>query len=468
MELTQLSLYEVAKLIRIKQVSPVELVEECIKQIQIISQKNFSAYIDVYEKESLKKARDAERAIMSGNYYGLLHGIPIALKDNIAMKGFRTTAGSKILSNWIPNDNATVVSRLESVGTIIIGKTNLHEFAWGATSENPHYGIVRNPWNHNCNPAGSSGGSAVAVVTKSCFGALGTDTGGSIRLPAAVTGIVGLRPTYGSVSNRGVIPLAKSMDTVGPMTRNVNDCAILHAAINSYNQKDNKSLDKISHDDMREPDIELKGIRMGILSDYFQNCQPSVIKNIKSAISTLMSHGVEMIDYQIGNLEEIKLAKTVIQFSEASAYHKKKYSDYSMDYGDDVRNRLNTGEKYSATEYIHALEYRKPLKNQFMEAFRSVDVFILPTIPFVARNIGDTTISIKEGQEEEIGVIVSQFTGIASLTGFPALNIPCGFDESGLPTGMQIIGKPFEESLLFRIGHAYQQMTDFHLKSPAL
>ncbi|BDH61896.1 glutamyl-tRNA(Gln) amidotransferase subunit A [Lysinibacillus sp. PLM2] len=468
MELTQLSLCEVAKQIRLKKVSPVELVEECIKKIQIITHKNFSAYIDVYEKESLKKARDAEREIMSGNYYGLLHGIPIALKDNIAMKGFRTTAGSKILSNWIPKVNSTVVTRLESVGTIIIGKTNLHEFAWGATSENPHYGIVRNPWDPKCNAAGSSGGSAVAVVTKSCFGALGTDTGGSIRLPAAVTGIVGLRPTYGSVSNHGVIPLAKSMDTVGPMTRNVKDCAILHAAINSNNQNDNKALDIISNDYMSELDKELKGLRMGILSDYFQYCQPSVTKNIKKAISTLMSHGVEIIDVQIGNLEDIILAKTVIQSSEASAYHQKNFSNNFMDYGEDVRIRLDKGERYLATEYIHALEYRKLLKSQFMEAFQSVDAFILPTLPFVARNIGDTTISIKEGQDEEIGVIVSQFTGIASLTGFPALNLPCGFDEQGLPTGMQIIGKPFEESLLFRIGQAYQQVTNFHLKSPAL
>ena len=237
-ELLELSLAQAARLVKSREISPVDLVGASLDRIAAVD-KRLSAYITVFEDEARKVAKAAETMIMAGHDLGPLHGIPIALKDNLAVRGFRTTAGSKVLKDWIPDHDATVTERLRRAGSIFVGKLNMHEFAWGGTSDNPHYGAVRNPWDTERFPAGSSGGSGVAVAARMCYGAIGTDTGGSIRLPSAINGVVGIRPTYGRVSNYGIIPLAWSMDTAGPMTRTVEDCAIMLQALAGYDAQDN-------------------------------------------------------------------------------------------------------------------------------------------------------------------------------------------------------------------------------------
>jgi aspartyl-tRNA(Asn)/glutamyl-tRNA(Gln) amidotransferase subunit A len=463
--LSELSISEAAKLIDSKEVSPVDLVEENIKQIKKINPDHY-AFISVYEEEAYQVAKASEAMISAGHKMGPLHGIPIGLKDNIGMKGKRTTAGSKVLSDWQPNDNATVVSRLIGSGANIIGKTNMHEFAWGGTSDNPHYGAVRNAWDSSRFPAGSSGGSGVAVATNSCYGALGTDTGGSIRLPSAVNGIVGIRPTIGRVSNYGVVPLAWSMDTVGPMTKTVEDCAIMLNVIAGHDSKDDGSAFVPVEDYTRDLNKGVKGLRIGVVLPYFfDNVQAPVAKAVKKALSQFEELGATVIEVDMEHIEGNIAAQLVVESCEPSAYHQKWLREQPENYGDDVRLLLEMGEMQLATHYIQAQRYRNLLRAEFMDAFQQVDVFICPTLPFTATKVGETKVLI-EGKEEDMLSAIMQFTGVPSLAGLPSLNVPCGYDDEGLPIGMQIIGKPFDEGTLFKVGQAFQMATDFHKQTP--
>ena len=286
----ELSLTEAAAAIASRELSPVELIDSCLDRIRGIEP--LKAYIDVYEEDALAVAKASEAMLMAGHRLGPLHGLPIALKDQISVGGKVTTAGSKVLSDWRPDRDATVTGRLKGAGAIIIGKTNQHEFAWGGTSANPHYGEVRNPWNPDRFPAGSSGGSGVAVAARSCPGALGTDTGGSVRLPSAVNGIVGLRPTIGRVSNAGVVPLAWSMDTVGPMTRTVQDCATMFNALAGHDPLDPGSASVATQDYTDDLERGAEGIRIGIISDYFfSHLQKPVYEAVESALEEFQAAG---------------------------------------------------------------------------------------------------------------------------------------------------------------------------------
>ncbi|MGH3274518.1 MAG: amidase [Streptosporangiaceae bacterium] len=466
-ELLELSLAEAAALVRAKQVSPVELVESCLRQIEA-TDGTLHAYISVF-KEAREVAKADEALLMAGHQTGPLHGIPIALKDNIAVAGTRTTAGSKILADWIPSEDATVVKRLRSCGAIILGKTNMHEFAWGGTSANPHYGFVRNPWDPSRFPAGSSGGSGAAVAARTCYGALGTDTGGSIRLPSAVNGIVGLRPTIGRVSNAGVIPLAWSMDTVGPMTRTVQDCSLMLDCIAGYDPLDRGSA-SVSAAYPRSLDTRVEGLRIGIIPDYFfSHLQPAVEQNVRAALQTFQDLGARIVEVEMQHIHGNISAQLTIESCEPSAYHQEWLRERPGDYGNDVRQLLEMGELLFARDYIQAQRYRSLLREEFLNAFRrAVDVFISPTLPFTATEVGASTVVIEDGREEDMLSAIMQFTGVPSLTGLPSLNVPCGFDEDGLPTGMQIIGQPFGEAALLSAGHAFQAVTDFHTKRPPL
>ena len=289
-QLLNLSLTEARRLVLKKEISPVDLVDAALDQIARLDP-TLRAYISVYD-QARDVARAAEIMMMSGHDLGPLHGIPLALKDNIALKGLKTTAGSKVLADWLPDADATVAARLRSAGGIFLGKLNMHEFAWGGTSDNPHYGAVRNPWNPERFPAGSSGGSGVAVAARMCWGAMGTDTGGSIRLPSAINGIVGIRPTYGRVSNHGIIPLAWSMDTAGPMTRTVEDCALMFSVIAGPDANDPTTAHVPVQDYLTGIHQGVKGLRIGVVPDYFfQHLQPPVYAAIKSALETFESLG---------------------------------------------------------------------------------------------------------------------------------------------------------------------------------
>ena len=466
-DLLDLSLAQVSKMIETKEVSPVELIDASLERIEEINPK-LSAYISVYEREAREVAKAAEILIQAGHRLGPLHGIPISLKDNIGMKGLTSTAGSKVLENWIPKEDATVVSKLKGAGANIIGKTNMHEFAWGGTSDNPHYGTVRNAWDTSRFPAGSSGGSGAAVASRTCFGALGTDTGGSIRLPSAVNGIVGIRPTIGRVSNYGVIPLAWSMDTVGPMTRTVEDCAIMFNTLAGHDYRDGGSAQVLVSDYTNDLNKGVKGLRIGVVPGYFfNNVQEPVLKAYKSALAKFEELGAIIEEVDIKNIEGNITAQLVVESCEPSTYHQRYLREQPENYGDDVRLLLELGEMHLATHYIQAQRYRTLLKGEFMEAFKSVDVFICPTLPFTATKVGETVVNIN-GKEEDMLSAIMQFTGVPSLAGLPSLNVPCGFDHNGLPIGMQIIGKPFDEQMLFRMGHTYQENTDFHKKSPII
>jgi aspartyl-tRNA(Asn)/glutamyl-tRNA(Gln) amidotransferase subunit A len=467
-ELAQLTLAEAARLVRAREVSPVELVEACLARIRAVNDK-LAAYISVYEEQARAVAKAAEAMVQAGHWLGPLHGIPVSLKDNVAVRGLATTAGSKILRDWIPDEDATVTARLRQAGAIFVGKTNMHEFAWGGTSANPHYGAVRNPWNPERFPAGSSGGSGAAVAARTCYGAIGTDTGGSIRLPSAINGIVGIRPTYGRVSNAGIIPLAWSMDTAGPMTRTVEDCAIMFNVIAGPDPKDPSCSAAPVVDYTADLGRGVRGIRIGVVPGYFfHHLQRPVHDAVRSALKTFEGLGASVVDVNIENIHGNISAQLTIESAEPSSYHQRWLRERPGDYGEDVRTLLEIGEMLLATHYVQAQRYRSLLRSEFLSAFKSVDVFICPTLPFTATPVGAMKVVIENGVEEDMLSAIMQYTGVPSLTGLPSLNVPCGFDQDALPVGMQIIGQPFGEAALFRVGAAFQAATDFHKRAPAL
>lgn len=468
-DLLELSLTDAARLVATKEVSPVDLVDACLGRIDAVDDK-LRAYISVYADEARQVAKAAETMIAAGHRLGPLHGVPIALKDNIGLAGLITTAGSKILAGWRPDVDATVAERLKGSGAIIIGKTNMHEFAWGGTSANPHYGFVRNPWNTERFPAGSSGGSGAAVAARTCYGALGTDTGGSIRLPSAVNGIAGIRPTIGRVSNAGVVPLAWSMDTVGPMTRTVEDCAVMFGVIAGHDPRDAGSANVPVVDYTADLARGVQGLRVGVIPGYFfSHLQAPVYDAVKGALETLTELGACVIDVvEVESIAGNISAQLTVESCEPSTYHQRWLRERPEDYGDDVRMLLEIGEMHLATHYLQAQRYRALLRGEFLDAFKSVDVFVCPTLPFTATAIAETLVEIENGVQEDMLAAIMQFTGVPSLTGLPSLNVPCGFDADGLPIGMQVIGRPFEEATLFRVGAAFQGVTDFHRRSPRI
>jgi aspartyl-tRNA(Asn)/glutamyl-tRNA(Gln) amidotransferase subunit A len=465
--LTSLNALEAAALVERREVSPVELTEACLRQVERW-EPSINAFITVAADEALEIARAHERLIAAGCYLGPFHGIPIGLKDNLYSRGLRSTAGSRILADFVPDEDATVTARLKAAGAVILGKCNMHEFAWGGTTDNPHYGPTRNPWDTGRFPAGSSGGSGAAVAAREVFAAIGTDTGGSIRLPAAVNGCVGLRPTIGRVSNHNVVPLAWSMDTVGPLARTVADAAAMLQVIAGHDPRDDGSAAVPVPDYRAGLERGVRGIRVGVVPDYFfSHLQPPVHDAVRAAIERLAREGAEVVEVEIANIHGNISAQLTIESAEPSTYHQRWLRERPQDYGADVRLLLEMGELYLATHYLQAQRYRTLLRREFMDAFARVDVFVCPTLAFVATPVGAMRVVIEEGREEDMLSAIMQFTGVPSLTGLPSMSVPCGFSPEGLPIGMQVIGRPFDEQTLFRVGHAYQAVTDWHRREPA-
>ncbi|QJY45711.1 amidase [Pseudonocardia broussonetiae] len=461
------SLTATAALVADRQVSPVELVEAALRRIELIDETN--AYISVLADDALAVARASETMIAAGHRLGPLHGVPVALKDNIDVRDRPSTAGAKILADHRPAADATVVKRLRAAGAILVGKTNMHEFAWGGTSANPHYGSVTNPWDTTRMPGGSSGGSGVAVATRSCFAALGTDTGGSIRLPSALNGITGLRPTIGRVPNTGVVPLAWSMDTVGPMARTAADCAVVLTALAGHDADDAGSADRSAEDYSRDLALGVDGLRIGIIEGYsLHHVQPGVEKALRIALETLTDLGARTTEVSIADIEGNISAQLTVEAAEPSTYHQRWLRERPEDYGDDVRLLLEAGELLLATQYLQAQRYRALLRRQTLAALSRADVLVCPTLPFTATPLGEVMVEIIEGAPEDMLSAIMQFTGLPSLTGLPAISVPCGFDDAGLPIGVQLIGRPFAEATLLRIGAAFQSGTDFHTRVPPL
>lgn len=463
--LNEMTIGELAPLIKQKQVSPKEITQSVLAQIDRLNPK-LNAYIDITSEKALRQAETAEAEIMDGHYRGVLHGIPMALKDNMYMQGERTTMGSKIHQDFIPSVNATVVDKLAASGVIFTGKLNLHEYAWGATNDNPHFGACRNPWDPELISGGSSGGSGVSTAADMTIATLGTDTGGSIRIPASCCGITGLKPTHGLVSKYGVFPLAWSLDHVGPMTKTAVDAAHVLQAIAGFDAKDPSS---VQVDTVTYPDAltgSVKGLRIGINEDYFfRQVDSGVEEAVRKAIASLEAAGatVEIVKVPALSLSEYGEMITII--TEASAIHHQHLLEREQDFGDDVRFLLKLGELPSAVDYLQAQQIRAQLNRDFQEMFKQVDVMISPTLPFLPPSIGSATGRIDAEEVPFLDHII-RFTGPLNLTGLPAMSVPCGFVD-GLPVGMQIVGPAFSEAQLLNVAYTLEQLHPEFRKKPA-
>ena len=462
MSYIEYSLAEIAEKIRKREVSIEEVVRESLDRCRAI--RKYNAFISLYEEESMQIARAYDSLLDAGYTLGPLHGVSIVIKDNIAMAGTITTAGSKVLADNLTPEDATVVQKLKGAGAIIIGKTNMHEFAAGITSSKAHYGFARNPWDYSKNPAGSSGGTGAAVAARAAFGGLGTDTGGSVRLPASVNGITGIRPSIGRVSNHGVVPLAYSQDTVGPICRTVEDCALMLSVMAGHDHKDMNTALEPAEDYTADLDRGIDGLRVGVIRDYcMTKNQPDVEKCFEAALETMEKLGAVIKYIEIDNLDMMVAAQLIVDTVEPSAYHLGWLRERPEDYTDEgIRTFIEGGCMFTGTQYYQALAYRTLLKKELEEAFKDVDVIVMPTLPFTALSIDDPI-----EQEDPLGEGL-RYTGIPSITGKPALDIPAGFDSEGMPVGIMLIADSFRERLLFRVGSAFQQATDFHKKAPVM
>lgn len=447
------SIEEVARLYRKRKLSPVELTVWLLERIEQINPQ-LNAYVTVTTEQALAQARKAESELFAPRGKkghcdrGPLHGIPISLKDNIYTAGIRTTAGSKILSDFVPQHDAVVVSKLKHAGAVLLGKTNMHEFAYGVTSNNPHYGPVRNPWNLNCIPGGSSGGSAAAVAAGLCYASIGTDTGGSIRIPAALCGVVGLKPTFGAVSVDGVIPLSPRLDCVGPLARSIRDAALVLSACSTgfhfSRPRQNAGESRLA-----------KKFTLGLPREFFLDViSEEVRKCFERSLRDFRRLGGQIKKISLQLLKETEDAGNQIAWSEATHYHQQAgwFPDRSADYGEDVRTRLETGAKIPATKYLQALEVRYKYIRQFHLALADskVDAIAIPTTPIAAPLIGEETTAVS-GANHPTRALLLRMNRPANLAGIPAISIPCGFTPGGLPVGLQLMAAASDEPVLLRI-----------------
>jgi aspartyl-tRNA(Asn)/glutamyl-tRNA(Gln) amidotransferase subunit A len=456
-ELAFASIEEISRLFRKRKLSPVELTRLILARIVELDPK-LNAYITVTTDLALAQAKKAETELFSrkaNRDRGPLHGIPISLKDNIYTENIRTTAGSKILSKFIPQRDATVVTQLKNAGAIILGKTNLHEFAYGVTSNNPHYGPVHNPWDLSRIPGGSSGGSAAAVAAGLCYGSIGTDTGGSIRIPAALCGIVGLKPTLGRVIVEGVIPLSPRLDCVGPLARTVRDVALLLEPILP------RVKGELSPRALRKSSAKARKFTLGIPKEFFLDVvSEDVYLVFDEAIRILKKQGARLKEISLPLLEETEDAGNQIAWAEATHYHHQAgwFPSRAADYGEDVRSRLETGAKVSATVYLSALELREKFIQQFHLALEDagIDAVAVPTAPIAAPLIGQEAIRLAD-KDYSTRALLLRANRPANLAGVPAITVPCGFTPAGLPVGLQFIGPVADEHLLLQIAAAFER-----------
>ena len=453
---------ELGPMLQRRDISSRELTDACLQRIDEVNPK-LNSFITVAAKSARDEATQADSEIKAGHYRGPLHGIPISIKDVFATKDLRTTAGSKVLANWIPAYDAEAVVRLRAAGAVILGKNHMHEFAYGVSSDNPHYGPARNPWDPSRIPGGSSGGSAIAVATSQGFASLASDTGGSIRIPSGLCGTVGLKPTYGRVSRRGAIPLAWTLDHVGPITKCVEDAAICLNVL-----ADPASSDTPVPDYRKALKRDLRGIKLGLPREYFFDHVDSEIESsVKEAIEKLKGLGAQVVEVSVGNLEPCSAAEAHITLVEALSYHEKYLEKQADDYGQGVRTDLEAGYYLLGTDYVKSQRYRSLLTSNFAKAFETVDAIVSPTLPAFPPKVGEVWVQSGDLREHIIDAFL-RFAIPYDLTGMPAITIPCGFSKSGLPIGLQLAGRAFAESTLFTIAGAYEQATDWHRRAPVV
>jgi aspartyl-tRNA(Asn)/glutamyl-tRNA(Gln) amidotransferase subunit A len=456
---TELLDFEVAALadkLRTREISPVELTDAYLDRIDQ-TDRRLRAYITITADVARAGAKRAESEIVAGNWRGPFHGVPIALKDLCYTRGIRTTGGSKILADFIPDFDCTVWSRLADAGAVLLGKLNLHEFAAGATNTNPHWGTCRNPYNLDRVPGGSSGGSASAIVARSAAATIGTDTGGSIRIPAAFCGCVGMKQTWSRVSRFGVLPLADSLDHAGPITRTVRDAALMLQVIAGHDANDPTSSREPVSDYAAACVRQIKGLRIGVIKELMTGLSDDVAGSFKTAVSQLRSLGADVIEVSIPAIEHAASIATNITWAEAAEYHDRSMRTRPQDFGHDVRRMLEGAMLVPAVNYVRAQRARPVLLGQALTALDKCAVLVAPSAAITAPRIdvGGRALA-PSGEAVNLVAAVLRFTAPFNITGQPALAIPTGLAPDGLPVSMQVIGKPFDESAVFQVAAAYE------------
>ena len=435
-----------------------ELAEACFHQIEKLNPK-LNAFITVIDPQDALKVQHPTE---TGPLTNALRGIPIALKDLFDTAGIRTTAGSKFFSDHIPDTDAFVVEKIKQAGAIIMGKTNMHEIALGVTGNNPHYGTACNPWDTTRIPGGSSSGSAIAVATGMALGALGTDTGGSIRIPASLCGIVGLKPTHGRVSLRGVFPLSWNLDHVGPLTKCVRDAALILQIISVYDPMDPTSIKMLTGDYLGHlvDDMEGRKIALGV-GEYINGTDPEVINAVCEAAKVFESMGCRVQEVNVDWMRDAALANKTMTQSDGAAVHRDRLKEHPEMFGEDIRRRLEDGAKTTSTEYILARRTQTEVQKRCEQFFETYDLLLTPTTPIAAPTV--------EGHDavEQAGRL-TRFTAPFNLTGLPALSMPCGFTKEGLPIGLQVVARAWAEAKVLNAGYAFEQVTDWHRNSPEM
>ena len=466
---SQSGLSEASELIRSKKVSPVELTRECLSRIERLNPR-LNAFITLTADSALAEARQAEAEIQHGHWRGPLHGIPIALKDLIDTAGVRTTAASGLFKDRVPTEDADIVRRFKAAGAVFLGKLNLHEFAYGGSSAISYFAPVHNPWNLDYSPGGSSGGSAAAVAAGLCYAAIGSDTGGSIRQPAAYCGIVGLKPTYGRVSTRGVVPLSWSLDHLGPMTRTVKDAALMLQIIAGYDARDVTTTDVPVPDYAATIAAATSSVRLGILRDYFYEAlNPEIQSAMEVALSVLKTLTRTQRDIAPlatdNSYSSVMDPYVTILRAEAYAYHKEYVSKSPELYDAQTLRRIQAGADITASAYIQARHQLDQIRRSISKVFESVDLLITPTTcvpPLAIADLSDpNTLRDKE-------LLMLRNTRPFNALGLPAISVPCGFTRDGLPIGVQITGPWGGEATVLRLAYAYEQTTEWHKLRPNL
>lgn len=461
MDLTQQTISTLSALISKKEVSPVEVVEAALSRVEEIDGRT-KAFVTVCEKEARQAAAEAEKSILAGNYKGPLHGIPVGVKDIYYTRGIRTTGGSKILKDFVPDYDATTIEKLKEAGAIILGKTNTHEFAFGVSTP-----PTRNPWGLERIPGGSSGGTGAAVATSLCLAGTGSDTGGSIRIPSSFNGIVGIKPTFGRVSKYGVIPLSWSLDHTGPMCKTALDAAIMLKTMAGFDQRDPYTVDLPVPDYPEALKRGVNGLRIGVPTEYFsQPAHPEVAQAVEKAIDLLGKLVVSVEEVSLPNIHAAPAAQLYVLCPEASSYHAKFLAEHEADYNPDVLAYLKLGHLMLGVHHVTAQRYRRVLRADFDAAFQKVDAIVTPTTPITAPRVGETYVTLGD-EKLQITRLLTKNMLPFNMTGLPAVTVPCGFDSDGLPIGLQIAGRAFEESTVLRLAHAYENQTDWR-KSPPI
>lgn len=471
-EIPFLSATQLAALLRSREVSPVEATEAYLDRIGRVDGK-LNSYITVCREEALAGARQAEREIGRGRYRGAMHGIPVAVKDQFYTRGIRTTAGSAILKEFVPQEDATVIARLKEAGSVLLGKLNMSEYAMGDAFHHP-YGRPRNPWDLSRNPGTSSSGSGAATAAFLCATSLGEDTGGSIRGPAAFCGLVGLRPSWGRVSRYGMLGACWSMDTAGPISRTVADCALTLAAIAGHDPKDPYTWDVPVPDYLAALKNSVHGLKVGLVRErvYTDAVEPEIQQAVLKATSLLGELGATVQEVSVPLIAHSAAISTAILMAEASAVHRRGIEERLTEYDHNLQVRLLTGSVLPAQAYYQATRLRQVLRQQILEALGRVDVLVMPTSSIPA-SLLPTRAGVGSKQEVVDGFAGRRsFTAPFNLASCPALSINCGFTShppgEGLPIGLQLAGKPFDEETLFRVAHAYEQATDWHTRRPPI